>query len=70
MLIIIDSVLKIRAIRPKIKILARLLPRTLPTTTLCFLYLNIANKDVNISGDDEANAKYIDPMIAEDIPIF
>ena len=53
---------------PKIKIFAKLLPITLPTTTSYFLYLNIANNDVNISGEEEARAKYIEPIIAEDIP--
>ena len=51
-----------------IKIFAKLLPITLPTTTSYFLYLNIANNDVNISGEEEASAKYIEPIIAEDIP--
>ena len=49
---------------------ARLLPSTLPITTSCFLYLNIANKDVNISGEDEARAKYIDPTKLAEKPKF
>ena len=66
--ILINSELKINVVSPKIKIFAKLLPITLPTTTSYFLYLNIANNDVNISGEEEASAKYIEPIIAEDIP--
>ncbi len=49
---------------------ARLLPSTLPITRSCFLYLNIANKDVNISGEDEARAKYIEPTKLGEKPKF
>ena len=57
-----DSVLNIKAMIPKMHIFAKLLPKTLPITTSCFLYLNIANNEVNISGEDEAKAKYIEPI--------
>lgn len=57
-----DFVLNIKAIIPNMHIFAKLLPITLPITTSCFLYLNIANNEVNISGEDEAKAKYIEPI--------
>ena len=65
-----DSVPNIKATIPKMHIFAKLLPKTLPITTSCFLYLNMANKEVNISGEDEAKAKYIEPIIEGANPKF
>ena len=65
---VIGFVLNIKAIIPKIHMFAKLLPKTLPITTSCFLYLNIASNEVNISGEDEAKAKYIEPINEEATP--
>ena len=56
------SKLQKKLIKPKAKILAILLPITLPSTNSLFLNFNIATRDVTISGAEVHRAKNIAPV--------